>query len=82
MPPMTMTMTMPTMIMTTIGPAALRPQRLGPSFPFTTQLNSLQTDSTNDDDESFYFKFYSWPSLVWPNTEELISRPFVGKNRF
>ena len=25
---------------------------------------------------------YSWPSLVWPNTEELISRPFVGENRF
>ena len=25
---------------------------------------------------------YSWPSLVWPNTEELISRPFVGENWF
>ena len=74
-----MTMTMPTMIMTTIGPAALRPQRLGPSFPFTTQLNSLQTDSTNDDDESFYFKFYSWPSLVWPNTRSLFLGPLWVK---
>ena len=25
---------------------------------------------------------YSWPSLVWPYTEELISRPFVGENGF
>ena len=30
------------MIMKTIGVAALRPQRLGASFPFTTQLNSTQ----------------------------------------
>ena len=28
------------------------------------------------------FFFYSWPSLVRPNTEELISRHFVGENRF
>ena len=51
MPMMMMMMIMPMMIMRTIGLAALRPQRLGPSFPFTTQLNSLQTDSTNDDDD-------------------------------
>ena len=25
---------------------------------------------------------YSWPRLVWPNTEELFSRPFVGENGF
>ena len=25
---------------------------------------------------------YSWVRLVWPYTEELISRPFVGENRF
>ena len=29
-----------------------------------------------------YFSGYSCPSLVWPNTEELISRPFLGENRF
>ena len=25
---------------------------------------------------------YSWPSLVWPYTEELFSQPLVGENRF
>ena len=25
---------------------------------------------------------YSWPSVVWPDMEELISPPFVGENRF
>ena len=31
---------------------------------------------------SLFAVTYSWPSLVWPYTEELISRPFVGENRF
>ena len=26
--------------------------------------------------------WYSWPSLVWPYTEEPFSRPFVGENQF
>ena len=29
-----------------------------------------------------YMHLYSCPSLVVPNTEELISRPFLGENRF
>ena len=48
---LTITTKMQTMIMTTIG---LRPQRLGPSFPFQLLLNSThcKRNSTNDD-ESF-----------------------------
>ena len=38
--------------------------------------------NTKEEAEAGWIKsdVYSWPNLVVPNTEELISRPFVDKN--
>ena len=42
------------------------------SEKYSLSLNNLRN--------TVYKKDYSWPSLVWPNTEELISRPFLDEN--
>ena len=42
----------------------------------------LISDLTSSFWNEFFSDTYSWPHLVWPNTEELFSQLLVGENRF
>ena len=61
--------------------APWEPQQVGPGFSFRGSKHKAKHISKHTAKHIFRGS-YSWVRLVWPYTEELISRPFVGENRF
>ena len=52
-------------------------RQLGGTFKIAKKVAEIFKESGNE-----MVHMYSWVGLVLPFTEELISRPFVGENRF